>query len=715
MTNLNRWRIRLYFVCALGALGAGRGAFSAPIWNLPQRLLQPDGVVLECYASGDEFHSWLHDANGYTIMQHPVTGFYVYAQKSMGQVIPTRYIAGRDDPAASGIPRGVNLSPVEMYALRSAMASVMPPAEVLAPKTGSMRNLVVFIRFAGEEEFADSLVVYARMFNDAKMNANSMRNYFLEASYGKLTATTYFYPGTSSATVISYQDTHPRGYFQPYNSATNTLGYQGGNDGSERRTREHQLLADAVTAIRTQVPDTLVTDVDGDGRVDNVCFIVSGSPTGWSSLLWPHRWSLYTLNVDIRGKRVYDYNLQLQSHLLPRNVGVLAHEMYHTLGAPDLYHYSSGGPTPVGAWDLMESNQNPPQHMGAHMKWRYGGWIASIPTLTIPGTYTLRALSTPAGNAFKVLSPYSTQEYFILEYRRKNASFESKIPGEGLVVYRINAALRGNADGPPDEVFVYRPGGSLSTTGTLSRAALSANNNRTSMSDSTSAAVFLTDGQPGGLHIINVGRMGDSIVFTLTDPISVMFDTLWATAPGGDSVRLSWVTRFEMNNRGFEVQRSWLDTTGWATVPGSFVATRGLGAMLHSYEFTDPFSGGRTFYRLAQVDTGGSVHYSRPVTVIPLASTPAGLTPVMFELAQNFPNPANPTTRIEFRVAHSGMARLDLFDVIGRHVNTLFEGRADPGRNYSVEFDGRDVASGVYFYALTSGGQRAVRRMVILR
>jgi len=58
---------------------------------------------------------------------------------------------------------------------------------------------------------------------------------------------------------------------------------------------------------------------------------------------------------------------------------------------------------------------------------------------------------------------------------------------------------------------------------------------------------------------------------------------------------------------------------------------------------------------------------------------PRGLTPVMFELAQNFPNPANPTTRIEFRVAHSGMARLDLFDVIGRHVNTLFEGAQIPG------------------------------------
>ena len=67
-------------------------------------------------------------------------------------------------------------------------------------------------------------------------------------------------------------------------------------------------------------------------------FIVSGSPTGWASLLWPHMWSMFEYTVTINGKTVGGYDLQLDSML---STGVLAHEMFHVLGAPDLYHYTS--------------------------------------------------------------------------------------------------------------------------------------------------------------------------------------------------------------------------------------------------------------------------------------------------------------------------------------------------------------------------------------
>jgi M6 family metalloprotease-like protein len=72
--------------------------------------------------------------------------------------------------------------------------------------------------------------------------------------------------------------------------------------------------------------------------------------------------------------------------------------MFHSLGAPDLYHYSYDGLQPVYTWDVMETNLNPPQHMGAYMKYKYGEWITSIPVITSSGTYTLNPLTSSANN-----------------------------------------------------------------------------------------------------------------------------------------------------------------------------------------------------------------------------------------------------------------------------------------------------------------------------
>ena len=80
------------------------------------------------------------------------------------------------------------------------------------PHTGTLNNLVIFIRFAGEAEFTDAISIYDNMFNPTTAGYNSMRNYFAEVSYNTLTIPTHFYP-TPTATVVSYQDSHDRNYF----------------------------------------------------------------------------------------------------------------------------------------------------------------------------------------------------------------------------------------------------------------------------------------------------------------------------------------------------------------------------------------------------------------------------------------------------------------------------------------------------------------------
>ncbi len=89
--------------------------------------------------------------------------------------------------------------------------------------------------------------------------------------------------------------------------------------------------------------------------------------------------------------------------------------------------------------------------------------------------------------------------------------------------------------------------------------------------------------------------------------------------------------------------------------------------------------------------------------------------PVEFKLYQNYPNPFNPTTRIQFTVAKTGMASLEVYNVLGQRVATLFSGNALPGHLYAVDFNGSAYASGVYFSVLQSSSERQVKKIVLMK
>jgi M6 family metalloprotease-like protein len=484
---------------------------AAPLEYFPAQLVQPDGDTINVFLTGDEYYNWVHDADNYTIIQDQSSGFYVYADLVDGILVPTSFIVSKTDPKTTYLKSGLNISPEEMLEKRNKFHRDSPDDMGRAPTTGTINNLIVYIRFADDPEFTDLVSLYDNMFNNSTAGYNSMYNYFREASYNALSIVSSHYPITAGSTVVSYQDSNVRGYFQPY-STTNTIGYNGD---TERRTREHTLLVNAVNAIASQVPTSLNLDGDNDGRVDNVCFLVYGTTTAWATLLWPHRWALYTYTVNINGKRVYDYNFNIQASVKSSGNGVLCHEMFHTLGAPDLYHYTSNGISPVGSWDIMESNKNPPQHMGAFMKFKYGKWISSIPVIS-NGTYTLNSLTSSSGNCFRINSPNSSSEYYVVEYRRKTGPFENSLPGTGMLIYRINTlAGNGNASGPPDEVYAYRPNGTLTVNGTVNSANYSSTVGRTAINDSTNPNAFLSNGNPGGLSIYSIGSSGETITFSV--------------------------------------------------------------------------------------------------------------------------------------------------------------------------------------------------------
>ena len=502
-----------FFKLILTFLFCSNFLFSAYLKNIPVELIQPDGSKIDCLTSGDEFYNYLHDKNDFTIIQSNDDGYYYYAVKSNNNLIPSFYRVNSVNPQDVGLDSGQRISLSEYKLKKQVYLENVEYRD--APTLGTVNNLNVFIRFEGEEEFPNSRAYYDVPFNNP--DGPSMLHYFEEVSYNLLTVNTFHFPQCDFSTNISYQDEYPRDYYKPYNEITNPIGYQNDN---QSRSREHILLKNAIEFIADEVPEDLDIDSDNDGYVDNVTFLVRGIPGAWADLLWPHRWALYSEEVYINGLRVYDYNLNLEQGGY-FTVGTLCHEFFHSLGAPDLYHYwDDVSPVAVGGWDVMDASSDIPQSMSAYMKYRYTEWITDLPIISIGGTYEINPLSNPFNNIYRINSPLSN-EYFVLEYRVKEGIYEINTPGgdDGLLIYRVNDSLNGNGNGPPDELYLYRPNGTINSNGSFAGAPFSSSLGRTQFNDGTNPNCFLTDGSEGGINISNISDSNEVMSFDLVNLI----------------------------------------------------------------------------------------------------------------------------------------------------------------------------------------------------
>jgi len=94
--------------------------------------------------------------------------------------------------------------------------------------------------------------------------------------------------------------------------------------------------------------------------------------------------------------------------------------------------------------------------------------------------------------------------------------------------------------------------------------------------------------------------------------------------------------------------------------------------------------------------------------------------PLKFELSQNYPNPFNPSTIIKYSIPNFAgnenfsSVQLKIYDVLGREVATLVNRKQQPG-NYEVSFNAVGLASGIYFYRLTTGNKISVKKMMLIK
>ena len=330
---------------------------AAYLRDIPSPLIQPDGSRIELLRSGDEYHNWLHDHNGFTVLQSPQTGFYVYAEKRGSELVAGTKVVGHEDPKAAGLTPNLNINEEQYLRIRESMGR--DSQRLGPPLQGTMNNIVIYVRFSDQEEFNLLTATEESRFNSTDPAVPSVRGYYRENSYQALDIVTHFLPNQNGPTIISFQDSHPQAYYTPHNPVTNPLGYIDNDEIQQSTPREQALFAAAINHVSGMLPPGIDWDVNDDGMVDNLCLFIRGGGTG--RILYPHQ-SVRSGLPNLGGLVVSNCNINIEQR---GQIGVICHELGHTLGAPDLYSHNTSFP-PVSIWDVMATtNEAVPQHFGA--------------------------------------------------------------------------------------------------------------------------------------------------------------------------------------------------------------------------------------------------------------------------------------------------------------------------------------------------------------
>ncbi len=399
--------------------------------------------------------------------------------------------------------------------------------------SGDIVNPVILICFLGENEETVKNSFLTKVKDYFVGEDNSLADYYRDLSYGNITIDSVF-PDLEDSLYV-YKAPKLRSHYDGIDSGS----------GYTRYREESALLNGAVKSANLHFDWAgKDLDVNDDGYVDNVSFIVSGaSGADWGGLMWPHSWELDTISKSaetnaesLNGIPVNKFTLNFIDSV---DVGYICHETGHVFGMPDLYHYDHDkNYVQVSHWDIMHLNTATPQYPTTHLRDRYlhSVYDGQIVDLTEGGEYSLKP--TTIASSADVLAyrvAINDKESIYFEYRNNSVgTYDSMLDGSGLIVYRVNLSADGNEEGRhessvyPDEVYVYRP--NVATSGdlrtkelkNLSYAYLSNGNEyfnnlgtQTSSKSYDPKAIFRTNGKNTGIMVKILSQSDEEITFEI--------------------------------------------------------------------------------------------------------------------------------------------------------------------------------------------------------
>lgn len=184
-------------------------------------------------------------------------------------------------------------------------------------------------------------------------------------------------------------------------------------------------------------------------------------------------------------------------------------------------------------------------------------------------------------------------------------------------------------------------------------------------------------------------------------------DDLELESTGTNEITLKWDDNSDIED-GYIIERKSVDDATFSVIDS-------VGADIETYiDATAEGDSDHYFYRMRSYVGTENSQYSEEVTLMIVGIEDEEIIPEDFSLNQNYPNPFNPSTLISYQIPENSLVSLKVFDMMGRQVAELVNGKKSAGVHDAV-FNANGLASGMYIYRLEAGNFIQVRKMMLLK
>lgn len=410
--------------------------------------VQADGSRIDCYIHGDEHFSYLTSEDDY-LLAYNEQGLLEYAELVNGvAVVPNGMRAHNAvqrsvaEQFAVGRMKKAKEQEPQLRDMQQKFKAMAREGKQNFPLYGSPKGLILLASFQ-DVRFSTSAQVFRDKANERGYSqqgaTGSIKDYFMEASFGQFSPQFDVYGP----------------YVLPHD-----MEYYGERTAGSNDVNPYQMVIDVCNAADDDV-DFAEYDNDHDGKVDNIFVYYAGhneAEGGPSSSVWPHRSSISYYQIKLDGVSLVDYACTSEYRGSSGNsicgIGTFCHEFSHVLGLPDFYDTDYlNGASPMGSWDIMTNGNynnggNTPPTYTAYERF-YLGWLTPTPltnidTVDCEGSYRLKSLISSNTAYLISKTPHnlvgsgpSPNEFFMLEYRKREGMDTYTYIGEGMLITHI--------------------------------------------------------------------------------------------------------------------------------------------------------------------------------------------------------------------------------------------------------------------------------------